>query len=87
MLFEEFLQPLKLSQQSLARAIHVPFQRVNEIVNRRRGVSPSTALRLARFLGTSPDFWMNLQQRWDLYQVFQTEAEALESIEPLQRAG
>lgn len=87
MLFEEFLQPLKLSQQNLARAIHVPFQRVNEIVNRRRGVSPSTALRLARFLGTSPDFWMNLQQRWDLYHALETEAGTLESIEPLQRTG
>lgn len=87
MLFEEFLQPLDLSQQALANAIHVSFQRVNEIVNRRRGVSPSTAVRLARFFGTSPDFWMNLQQRWDLYQVLQTEARELERIEPLQRAS
>lgn len=87
MLFEEFLQPLDLSQQALANAIHVSFQRVNEIVNRRRGVTPSTAVRLARFFGTSPDFWMNLQQRWDLYQVLQTEARELERIEPLQRAS
>ena len=87
MLFEEFLQPLDLSQQALANAIHVSFQRVNEIVNRHRGVSPSTALRLARFFGTSPDFWLNLQQRWDLYQALQSEARELERIEPLQRAS
>ena len=87
MLFEEFLRPLDLSQQAVANAIHVPFQRINEIVNRRRGVTPSTALRLSRFFGTSPDFWMNLQQRWDLYQVLQTEARELEKIEPLQRAS
>jgi addiction module HigA family antidote len=87
MLFEEFLQPLDLSQQALANAIHVSFQRVNEIVNRRRGVTPSTAVRLARFFGTSPDFWMNLQQRWDLYQVLQTEARELARIEPFQRAS
>ena len=65
----------------------MPFQRVNEIVNRRRGVTPSTALRFARFLGTSPDYWLNPQQRWDLYHALRREAEELESIEPLRRAG
>lgn len=62
MLLEEFLIPLGLTQQDLANAIHVPYQRVNEIINRRRGITPSTALRLAKFFSTSPDFWMNLQQ-------------------------
>jgi addiction module HigA family antidote len=62
MLLEEFLIPLELTQQELANAIHVPYQRVNEIINRRRGITPSTALRLAKFFSTSPDFWMNLQQ-------------------------
>jgi addiction module HigA family antidote len=66
MLFEEFLKPMGLSQRELADAIHVPYQRVNEIINGRRGMTPSTALRLAKFLGVSPDFWMNLQLRWDL---------------------
>ncbi|MCL1495433.1 MAG: HigA family addiction module antitoxin [Pseudanabaena sp. Salubria-1] len=47
--------------------MHVPYQGVNEIVNRRRGITPSTALRLAQFFSTSADFWMNLQQSWDLY--------------------
>ena len=67
MLLEEFLNPMRLSQRDLANSIHVPYQRINEIVNQRRGVTPSTALRLAKFLGTSASFWMNLQLRWDLY--------------------
>lgn len=80
MLQEEFLKPMELTQRELANAIHVPYQRINEIVNGRRGVTPSTALRLARFFGMSPDFWMNLQLRWDLYQAQQEEQETLQSI-------
>ena len=80
MLREEFLLPMDLSQQELARSIHVPYQRINEIVNGRRGVTPSTALRLAKFFGTSPDFWLNLQLRWDLFHVRLKEAVELESI-------
>jgi addiction module HigA family antidote len=83
MLLEEFLIPLSLTQRQLAEAIHVPYQRVNEIVNRRRGVTPSTALRLARFFGLSPDFWMNLQLRWDLYHAQQDELNELATIQPL----
>jgi len=67
MLLEEFLTPMNITQRELAHAIQVPYQRVNEIVNGRRGITPSTALRLARFFGMTPDFWMNLQLRWDLY--------------------
>lgn len=82
MLLEEFLNPMGMTQRELADAIHVPYQRVNEIVNGRRGVTPSTALRLAKFFGTSPDFWMNLQLRWDLYQAKSEEKRALETIQP-----
>lgn len=74
MLLEEFLKPMNLTQRELADAIHVPYQRVNDLVNERRGVTPSTALRLARFFGMSPGFWMNLQLRWDLYWTEQAEA-------------
>lgn len=84
MLLQEFLQPVGLTQRDLATSIHVPFQRVNEIVRGKRGVTPSTALRLARFLGTSPDFWMNLQLRWDLFYAQQDEAEQIDSIRPLE---
>ena len=80
MLLEEFLEPMGLSQRDVSDAIDVPYQRVNEIVNRRRGVSPSTALRLSRLLGTSPDFWLNLQLRWDLYHAERAEAKALRKI-------
>ena len=83
MLLEEFLEPLGLTQRALASAIHVPRQRVNELVRERRGVTPSIALRLSRFFGTSPGFWMNLQLRWDLYHALRAEAEQIEDIQPL----
>lgn len=60
MLLEEFLKPMGLTQRQLAQAIHVPYQRVSEIVNGRRGMTRSTALRLEKFLGMSSSFWMDL---------------------------
>ena len=54
-------------KKELAKEIHVPYLRINEIINKRRGVTPSTALRLAKFFGVSEDFWMNLQLRSDIY--------------------
>lgn len=65
-LFEEFLEPLDLSQYRLAKEIRVPTRRINEIVHGARAVSADTALRLARYFGTSERFWMNLQAQWDL---------------------
>ena len=82
MLLQEVLLPLGITQRDLAIGIHVPFQRVNEVVRGKRGVTPSTALRLARYLGTSPDFWMNLQLRWDLYHARRAEGEQIDSIRP-----
>ena len=84
MLLEEFLKPIGLSQQDLARSIQVPYQRINEIVNRRRGVTPATALRLGRYFGNTAAFWMNLQLRWDLYHAQTSEKETLRKIQPLQ---
>ena len=80
MLLEEFLKPMALTQRDLAAGIRVPYQRVNEIVNGRRGITPSTALRLAKFFGNSEGFWMNLQLRWDLYQARRSEARDLSRI-------
>ena len=80
MLLEEFLLPMRVTQRELATAIHVPYQRINEVVNKRRGITPSTALRLAKFFGTSPDFWMNLQLRWDLYHAQRSEISHLKAI-------
>lgn len=82
MLREEFLKPMGLSQRELAKAIRVPYQRVNGVVNGRRGITPSTALRLARYFGNSEGFWMNLQLRWDLYKARREEARALREIRP-----
>ena len=83
MLLEEFLTPMGLTQRDLAEAIQVPYQRINEIVNGRRGITPSTALRLAKFFGNSEGFWMNLQLRWDLYQARQSEEKVLKRIQPV----
>jgi len=80
MLLEEFLNPMGLTQRELAEGIRVPYQRVNELVNGRRGVTPATALRLGKFFGTTPDLWMNLQLRWDLYHAQEAEAPDLDRI-------
>lgn len=66
MLQEEFLKPLGISQNGLAMKIRVPATRIGDIVHGRRGITPETALRLAKFFGNSPEFWMNLQQMHDL---------------------
>ena len=65
-LIEEFLGPLGISQYRLAHAISVPPRRINEIVHGNRAISADTALRLSRFFGTSAQFWLNLQARYDL---------------------
>jgi len=83
MLLEEFLIPMGLTQRDLANAIHVPYQRVNDIVNGRRGITPSTALRLAKYFNMSADFWMNIQLRWDMYFAQQKEIKVLDTIQPL----
>ena len=82
MLLEEFLNPMGISQRDLADNIHVPYQRINEIINGRRGITPATALRLAKFFNMSADFWMNLQLRWDLYFAQQDENKVLDTIHP-----
>jgi addiction module HigA family antidote len=69
MLREEFLVPLGISQNALALKIRVPATRIGEIVHGKRAITPDTALRLARFFGNSPEFWLNLQQMHDLSQA------------------
>jgi len=87
MLLEEFLKPMGITQRQLSDAIKVPYQRVNEIINGKRGITPSTALRLAKYFGTSEDFWLNLQLRWDLYKAIRKEKEVLKGIKPLEIEG
>ena len=65
-LFEEFMKPMEISQNELARALRVPPRRINEIVHRKRGITVDTALRLSRHFGTSVSFWLRLQDDYDL---------------------
>lgn len=83
---EDFLKPLGMSQYRLAQAIRVPPRRINEIVKGERGVSADTALRLARFFGTSAEVWMNLQSRYDLLSAQARLAKELKLVEILRAA-
>lgn len=76
----EFLEELDVSQYRLAKEIHVPQMRVSEIVRGRRAITADTALRFARFFGTSAQFWLNLQTRYDLEIAEQTLGPALEEV-------
>ena len=84
MLREEFLKPLEMTQTELAERIGVSYVRVNELVNEKCGVTPDTALRLSRLLNTTPEFWLNGQQNWDLWHAMQRpQAKEIERIEPV----
>lgn len=83
-LLSEFLEPLGLTQKALAERIGVSYPRVNELVHGKRGVTPDTALRLARLFGTTPEFWLNGQLSWDLWHARRAHGAALlDSIEPI----
>jgi len=83
----EFLEPLGMSQYRLAKGLRVPPRRINEIVHGKRGITADTALRLARFFGTSERFWLNLQNRYDLEVERDRLGDALErDVEVLARA-
>ena len=83
-LLKEYLEPLGVPQTKFADRIGVPVQRVNEIIKGKRGVTEETALRFAAALRTSPGFWLNLQQRWNLHQAMHSEvAKDIEQIEPI----
>jgi addiction module HigA family antidote len=84
---EEFLVPLGITQKDAAEKLRISYPRMNEIVKGKRAVTPDTALRLARFTGTEPEFWLNLQQAVDLWSALNSDqAVDLESIEPAQVA-
>jgi addiction module HigA family antidote len=78
MLREEFLMPLGMSQNALAMKIRVPATRIGDILHGRRGITPDTALRLARFFKNSPEFWLNLQQMHDLSKARMELGETIE---------
>jgi addiction module HigA family antidote len=79
----EFLAPLKLSQVDFARHLRIPVQRVNEVIRGKRGVTPETAWLLSQALGTSPEFWLNLQAAHDLAKSHPSRAVA--KVTPLRR--
>lgn len=84
MLLEEFLKPLGISQSAFAIRLGVSFPRLNEIIRGKRAVTPDTALRLARVLGISADFWLGLQQDWDLWHAMRSKVAAqIDQLEPL----
>ncbi len=80
---EEFLKPLKLSAYALAKRIRVPAPRVNDIVLQKRGITADTAVRLAKFFGTSEQFWLNLQSSYEVNQIKAAQREELDRIEPM----
>ena len=87
-LSEEFLKPMGISQNRLARDIDVNAARINEIVHGRRGITADTALRMAKYFGTTPEFWLNLQNRYDLLVAERDTWPAIEPrIRPRDRSG
>ena len=86
-LLEEFLKPLGISQYRLAHTIDVPPRRINEIVHGKRGISPDTALRLAKFFGTTPKFWLGLQEDFDLEELQREKGNTFGAIQPLARTA
>ncbi len=88
MLLEEFLTPLGITQSAFAVRLGVSFPRLNEVINVRRAVTPDTALRLARVTGMSADFWLGLQQDWDLWHALRSkEAAQIARLKPLKQTG
>ncbi|NJL61277.1 MAG: HigA family addiction module antidote protein [Methylacidiphilales bacterium] len=86
-LLKDFLEPMGITQRQLADALHVPYQRINELVNEKRGITPSTAIRLSKFFGNSSNFWLNLQQNWEIYYVIKEEEEELNAISQFRVTG
>jgi len=88
MLLEEFLKPLEMTQVELARRLGVSYPRLNEIIKGRRSVTPDTALRLARVLGMAADFWLGLQQDWDLWHAMNSPgAKEISRLKPISPSG
>lgn len=80
---EEYLEPLAMSANALAGALRLTAARVNEIVREKRGITPDTALRLSRYFGTSPEFWMNLQMTYELRKAIETEGKRImDTVQP-----
>ena len=78
---EEFAAPLNITQAELSNALHVGIKTLSELYNEKRGITPLMALKLSGYFGTTPQFWMNLQNAYDLYKTYEKEKDALSCIE------
>lgn len=85
-LMEDFIEGFGITQNRLAVAIGVPPRRINEIVHGKRGITADTAVRLAKYFGTSAEFWMNLQSHYELRVELRDRQELIDDIQPLQTA-
>ena len=89
-LLEEFMKPLGVSQNKLARDLDVPPKRINAVVNGKSGVTADTALRLAKYFGTTPEFWMNLQALYDIEEaqkLYKKDIESMHTAREFQRSA
>jgi addiction module HigA family antidote len=77
---EEFLIPLNITSYRLAKEIHVPTPRIHDIISEKRGITADTALRLSKFFGTTPQFWMNLQDSYEIRKALEKEEKDIETI-------
>ena len=77
---EEFLVPLGITQSALAKALHTSFRAINELVNEKRGITTEMALKLAKYFGTTPQLWLNLQNQYDLYKVSLKKKDELKAV-------
>ena len=78
---EEFLKPLGITQSHLAKALHTSFRAINELVNEKRGITTEMSLKLAKYFGTTPQLWLNLQNQYDLYRVEMKKSDELALVE------
>lgn len=82
---EEFLEEFNITQTELANKLGTTFRTINEIVNEKRSISPEMAMKLSKFFGTSIELWMNLQNQFDIYNIYQKRKQYIDKIRPLSR--
>ncbi len=84
---EEFLSPLEITQSFLAKELHTSFRAINELVNKKRGITVEMSLRLSKYFGTSPQLWLNLQNKYDLYRVSTQKSELFSKVKHCEKVA
>ena len=82
---EEFLDELNISQTELASALGTTFRTINEIINEKRNISTETAIKLSKFFRTSIELWLNLQNQYDIYRIYNKKKEMIDKVRPMKR--